>query len=314
MSSAPTKNRKTVPPGVFAEIRRLHFRMRRLVNEGVAGGYRSAFRGQGLEFEEVREYTPGDDIRSIDWKVTARLRKPYVKSYREERELNVMIALDVSGSTHTGSRGKLRSELIAQIGGALTLVAMRNNDRVGLVTFSDQIDRYFPPRRNRSSAWRVLHEVLLAEPTPRGTDFSGLCDFLSGVLHRRSVVFIVSDFNGDGFQRALARLGKRHDVTALVVADVSEAELPEVGLVTVVDPETAETRLIDLSTSADRESLLSASQQRWRALERTFRACDVGAIRLETDQPFIGSLRRYFESRRAAPLSSRSVSASAGRS
>ena len=302
----PAAPRPTLPPEVLAEIRRLHFRMRRLVTEGVAGGYRSAFRGQGLEFEEVREYTPGDDIRSIDWKVTARLRKPYVKSYREERELNVVIALDISASTHTGSRGKLRSELIAQVGGALTLVAMRNNDRVGLVTFSDRIERYSPPRKNRSNAWRVLHEVLGATPTARGTDFDGLCRFLSEVLHRRSVVFILSDFNGTGFDRSLARLATRHDVTAIVPADVSEAELPEAGLVTVSDPETGERRLIDLSTSEEREALRGANERRWRALEKLFRVCDVGAIRLETDRPFMGALRRYFESRRSAPLGTRS--------
>lgn len=298
--SEPTERR--VDPKLLAEIRRLQFSTRKLASAAVSGQYRSAFRGQGLEFEEIREYFPGDDIRQIDWKVTARSQRPFIKSYREERELTVMVALDVSSSTHTGTKVQLREKLASQLGAVLTLIAMENGDRVGLTTFSDQVESYFRPERRRGAVWRVFHEAFLSRSSGGGTNLSQLCLFLQRVLHRRSIVFLISDFADAGFEIPLSILAKRHDVTALVVTDPSEFRLPKVGLVSLRDPESGEELLVDTRDKEFRDHFAGLSRERCDALSKLFRRVGAGMVEVSTEKPFMPILRKYLESRRRGQL------------
>ncbi|MFN8392297.1 MAG: DUF58 domain-containing protein [Bdellovibrionota bacterium] len=295
------KKHQALTPELLREVKRLHFQTRRLADQGVVGRYRSAFRGTGMEFEEVREYFPGDDIRSIDWKVTARSRKPFVKSYREERELTVMVAIDVSASTLTGTRGALRAAQIARAGAVLSLIALTNNDKVGLVTYSDRLESYHPPRKARSAVWRILHEVLAEIPSgQRQTDLAGLCSLLSNVLKRRAIIFVLSDFIADGYEVALGTLARRHDVNAVVVADPADYELPDSGLTRIYDPESGETRLVDLGDTKLRADYRNLARERAKARDDIFRRHGVGTLSLQTDKPFMDELRRYFD-RRSRP-------------
>ncbi len=290
-------------PEVLAEIRKLHFHTRQLASEGIAGQYRSAFRGRGMEFEEVREYTPGDDVRSIDWKVSARMNMPYIKMFREERELTVMIAVDVSGSTLTGTRKYLRDELIARVGAVLTLIALMNNDKVGLVTFDTQLRTYHPPRKARGAVWRILHEVMgsleenRTQSISAGTNLADMCDFLSKVLRRRSIVFLLSDFLDSGISRTLGTLSKRHDVTAIVAADPADIELPNAGLINITSPESGVTRLIDTSDPHIRKDYREKALYAKKALKTLMARHRVGLIELQTDEPFMPALAKYFGQR-----------------
>ena len=287
-------------PELLTEIRRLHFHTRRLVDQGVMGQYKSAFRGKGIEFEEVREYMPGDDVRSIDWKVTARARKPYIKNYREERELTVMIAVDVSRSTHTGTRVQLRESLIARVGAALTLVALNNNDKVGLVTFSDRIETYHPARKAKSAVWRILHEVLTPQEYGHKTDIAMACKFLSTVLRRPSIVFIISDFCGGDFrvnelEIPFAVLSKRHDVTTVIVDDPSSEVLPNVGMIDLKDPETGKVFLVDTGNMALLALYKQEAAKKRQELMDVFNRYRVDSIELSTAQEsFMHALQKYF--------------------
>jgi len=284
-------------PELLAKIKKLHFYTRHLASQGVGGQYRSAFRGRGIEFEEVREYLPGDDVRAIDWKVTARSQKPYIKSYREERELTVMIAVDVSASTRTATRNQLRENLIAQFGAVLTLIALQNNDKVGLVTYSDEVETYHPPRKARGAVWRILHEVLTPGTYKPQTDLGGLCGFLRRVLKRSSIVFIISDFFASNYERELAALSKRHDVTGVIVSDPADIILPKASLVNVRNPETGKTILVDTASPRVAEYYQQHSHSARAERERLFQKYRIGEVNLQTDQAFIDELKRYFESR-----------------
>lgn len=282
---------------LLKEVRNLHFHTRHLADQGVAGRYRSAFRGRGIEFEEVREYVPGDDVRLIDWKVTARTSRAYVKSFREERELTVMIAVDVSASSLTGTRRQMREALSARIGALLTLIAVRNNDKVGLVTFSDRIETYHPPRKARSAVWRILHEVLIPRAHQPGTDLAAVLSFLSTVLKRKAIVFVISDFIAQDFEREIAVLGKRHDVTAVLINDPADFVLPPVGMINMADPETGEVVGVDTSDKSFRLAYEERSASRRALLLRQFRKHGISWIELRTDRPFINDFKRYFDKR-----------------
>ena len=284
-------------PELFAEIKRLHFQSRRLANDSTMGSYRSAFRGQGMEFEEVREYVPGDDIRSIDWKVTARTRTPHIKRYREERELTVVVAVDVSASTLCGTGNTLRESIIAKTAAVLTLIAQRNNDKVGLVTFSDRIEKYHPPRKARSAAWRILHEVMTPGEYNSKTNLAATCQFLSKVLNRHSIVFIISDFLDDNYQDDLASLAAKHDLTAVRVRDAADLELPKVGIVSLIDPETGEETLIDTSSSKLRQLYKNESAGLLEESNKFLRQRGIGLIDLKTDGPFLPVIRKFFEAK-----------------
>lgn len=292
-----SNNSSLVSPDLLAQIRALHLSTRKLVDRGFAGQYRSAFRGQGIEFEEVREYKPGDDIRAINWPVTARARKPHVKVYREERELTVVVAVDVSRSTLSGTRKQLRERVLAQVGAVLSLVAVNNNDKVGLVTFSDQVEKYIPPRRARSVVWRILHDVL----SPRGhrpaTDIGKVCEFLSQVLPRKAVVFILSDFFDSGFSQPLSVLSRRHDVTAIIVRDPIDFAPFNEGLGLLFDPESGSRHLVDFSNRKVREKYAEQVKQSRVSLTRTLVQSRAAFLELSTEEDFMPTLQAYFSGR-----------------
>jgi uncharacterized protein (DUF58 family) len=242
-------------PELLAGIRKLYFQTRRLAHEGLSGSYKSLYKGQGIEFEEVREYFPGDDVRAIDWKVTARSRKPYIRSYREEREINVVLVVDVSPSTRTGVRAELRSTLVGQIGALLATVAIQNNDRVGLLTFGDGKTSFTPPRKARSSAWAVLHKVLAPAADRSGlkTTLPQALQFLAKSLKKTAVIFIISDFQDADCEKELSRLSRRHDVNAFLIRERSDEILPQMGLLRVVNPESGENILVDTTNKKVRE-------------------------------------------------------------
>ena len=288
----------TLDPKIISEIKRLHFDTKRLAADIVSGEYKSAFRGRGIEFEEVRDYMPGDEIRAIDWKVTARMGKPFIKIYREERELTVIVAIDVSASTFTGTRNELRETLIAKIGAVLALIALRNNDKVGLVTFCDQVEHYFPPQKAKSAVWQILHEVLSPSKPKPNTDISQVSKFLNQVLKRSSVVFIISDFFSSDYEKNLAVLARRHDVTAVTVRDRADSELPNAGIVELIDPESGKKVEIDTSNKKTRKAYKDRCKQVYSETKDIFKRNKIGHIEVMTDEPFLDELRKFFGKKR----------------
>ena len=286
-----------ITPELLAQVRRLTIRSRRAVEEVFSGTYRSAFRGQGLEFAEVREYVPGDDVRTIDWNVSARAGKPYVKRFDEERELTVVVAVDLSGSLQFGSRARTKRETSAEAGALVALAAARNRDRVGLLLLTDRVELYLPPSKSRSRSLRLAREMVAFEPVGRGTDLGQALAFLGRVLRRRAVIFIVSDWLGRDFERPLAHLARRHDVVGLVVADAFEAEPPASGVLLVRDLETGRAGWTDLGSRKARSAWRAAVARRQKALDETLRRGRVGRIDLRAGQPVAPLLIRHFESR-----------------
>ena len=288
-------------PELLRHVRRLELRTRRLVNTRFTGGYHSVFKGQGIEFAEVREYLPGDDVRTIDWNVTARLGQPYVKKYVEERELSVLLAVDLSGSQRWGTRWRFKRDLVAEVAAVLALSAARNNDRVGLLTFTDRIERVLPPRKGRRHTLRVLRDLLASEPAARGTDAAAALAYAARALPTRSVIFLFSDFQlGDGwlrFEQALTHASHAHDVVAFRVSDPAEAALPSMGVMRLRDPETGEVRVIDTSATSARTSFAAAAEAEHLRAERLFRRLGVDAVELSTDAPYARALLGFFRRR-----------------
>jgi uncharacterized protein (DUF58 family) len=286
-----------VPPEVLRQVKLLELRTRGLVNSLFTGEYRSVFKGQGMEFAEVREYQAGDEVRSIDWNVTARMQRPYVKRYIEERELTVMLAVDVSGSERFGTRRRFKSEVASELAAVLAMSAIRNNDRVGGIMFTDQVEHVVPPKKGRRQALRLIRDILAFEPKGRGTDIAGATEYLTKMLTRKAVIFLVSDFQGPDIERPLKMLAQRHDVVAVTLEDPSERALPDIGLVRFVDPETGE--MFDVDTSNDKvrsqfDTFVSAEADRRRHLLRRL-AIDEIAVR--TNQGIMDPLLRFFRSR-----------------
>src|SRR3954462_6629500 len=269
--TATNSKAATVPPEILRQVKLLELRTRGLVNSLFAGEYRSVFKGQGMEFAEVREYVAGDEVRSIDWNVTARMQRPFVKRYIEERELTVMLAVDVSGSERFGTRRRFKSELASELAAVLAMAAIRNNDRVGTIMFTDRVEHVVPPRKGRRHALRVIRDLLAFEPQGRGTDVGQATDYLSRMLHHKSVIFLVSDFMDEGVEHPLKLLAQRHDVVAVTVADPSESELPDVGIARFIDPETGTAIDVDPSdprVRAQYRATVAGDNERRRRLLR----------------------------------------------
>jgi len=283
-----------------ASVRRLEVMTRRMVNNVLAGEYHSVFRGQGMSFNEVREYAPGDDIRTIDWNVTARTNVPHVKRYVEERELTVIFAIDVSGSTVFGSSPRRKRSLAALVTAVLAFSAIRNNDRVGLMLFSDRVEKYLHPRKGRSHGLRVITE-LLSEPVGKGTDIIGALHMLNRLQRKKAVVFLLSDFMQEDLRRALSVTNQRHDLIAVTITDPREMELPPVGIVTLEDAETGERVLVDTSSSSVRRRYEAQMKNRRQDLTRLLRQLQIDHIPLRTDREIERPLMQFFE-RRAARL------------
>ncbi|HET9013458.1 MAG TPA: DUF58 domain-containing protein, partial [Gemmatimonadaceae bacterium] len=267
------------------------------VNSLFSGEYRSVFKGQGMEFSEVREYQPGDEVRSIDWNVTARMRKPYVKRYIEERELTVMLVVDLSGSERFGTRSRFKSELASELAAVLAMSAIRNNDRVGAVLFTDRIEHVVPPRKGRRHALRLMRDLLAFEPAGTGTDIAAAVDYAGKMLVHKSIIFVVSDFQEEELEQPLKLLAQRHDVVAVTVDDPSEHELPDLGLARFVDPESGDTLDVDTSDPAVRARFAEAVAAEVVARKRLLRRLAIDEIPLHTDGGVVDPLIRFFRTR-----------------
>jgi uncharacterized protein (DUF58 family) len=288
------------PDDVMREVRRLEITTRHLVRDIVAGEYSSAFRGRGVEFSEVREYQPGDDVRSIDWNVTARLGSAYVKRYLEERELTVLFVVDVSASEQFGTRIRTKHSLAIEVCAVLALAAARNSDRVGAVWTTDRIERFVPPGRGRRHALRLINDLLEFEPAGTGTDLGAALRYIEPALRRRAVIFLVSDFLTSGYQAALERLAQRHDVIALQLYDPRERELPDLGLISFQEMESGHWRIVDTSDSATRDLFHRRAADFDRSLQQDIRRRGADLVRLETGRPYAEALIAFFRRRERA--------------
>jgi uncharacterized protein (DUF58 family) len=278
-------------------VRKIQIRTSHLVSDLFAGQYQSVFKGRGMEFAEVRLYQPGDDVRTIDWNVTARSGTPHVKRFAEERELTVMLVVDASGSTLFGSRRQTKQALAAELGALLAFSAIKNNDKVGLVMFTDRIELALPPRKGNRHVLRVIREILSLRPQGRGTDIPAALEHLGRVTKRRCVLFLVSDFLTPGWRRALRIASRRHDVVAVVLEDPREAELPAVGLVELEEAETGERWVVDTRDWRVRDAFAREAAKARVERDRELRASDVDAIVVGTDRPYAEALYRFFRMR-----------------
>ena len=286
-----------LPPELLRAIRRIQFRASHLVTDVFLGEYHSVFRGRGIEFAEVREYQPGDDIRTIDWNVTARMGRPYVKRYIEERELTVLLVVDVSASEGFSTARQTKQEIAAEIGALLAFSAIRSNDKVGLIAFSDRIERFVPPKKGVQHVLRVVRELLYVQPAGTGTNIAEAIDFLNRITKRRSIVFLMSDFLAGGYDRALKIAAQRHEVIALTLTDPRELELPAVGMLYLEDAETGERLLIDSSDPAVRTAFARRAAEEQEERRRLFRSTGVDEVRLSTDRSYVEPLLSYFRTK-----------------
>jgi len=286
-----------VPPEILKQVKLIELRTRGLVNTLFSGEYRSVFKGQGMEFAEVREYQPGDEVRSIDWNVTARMRRPFVKRYIEERELTVMLAVDLSGSERFGTVRRFKSELATELGAVLAMSAVRNNDRVGVMLFTDRVEHVVPPAKGRRHVLRVIRDLLVHEPEGRGTNIAGALEYMRGMLRQKAIIFLVSDFFADNLERPLKLAAQQHDVVAVTIEDPSEETLPDIGLARLVDPETGATIDVDTSDRRVREGYAHAVGEQREGRRRLMRRLAIDEIVMRTDGNYVEPLMRFFRSR-----------------
>lgn len=294
-----------IPREILKKIRQIELRTNRLVSETLAGAYHSVFKGQGMNFDEVREYQPGDDVRAIDWNVTARMNHPFIKKFVEERELTLMLVVDVSGSGLFGSRVQSKRELAAEIASVLAFSAIRNNDKVGLLLFTDEVEKFIPPRKGRSHVLRVIREVLFFEPKRRGTNLVDALEFMGRVLPHKAICAVISDFiSPEGgtvltkpVQTALRIANRRHDVVAVQITDRHELELPALGRLILEDAETGEVLEVDTGHKASRDVFALRQQKQLGELARQFRSSGIDSIQLRTDEAYGATLGKFFETR-----------------
>ncbi len=282
---------------ILRKIRTLEIKTRGLVETAFAGDYHSVFKGRGMNFEDVREYQPGDEIRAIDWNVTARLGTAFVKKFTEERELSVMLIVDVSASGNFGSSAQSKRELAAEVACLLAFSAIRNNDKVGLILFSDRVELFIPPKKGRSHTLRLIREILFFQPQGRGTDPALALDYLNKIVTRRAVVFFISDFQAPDFSHALAISGRRHDFIAVHIEDEREEVLPNIGIITLEDAETGEQIEINTADRATRKRFAELAEDKKTELARTLRRNNIDAIALRTGKDYLPALRSFFKQR-----------------
>ena len=290
---------------LMAKVGKIRILTNKLIDDQLSGDYHSTFKGQGVEFDEVRPYVPGDDVRTIDWNVTAKTGLPYIKRFSEERELTILFMVDVSGSQGYGSVRRSKMELAAEVTALLALTAIRNQDKIGLILFSDQIVKYIPPRKGRDSVMRLVREVLAAEDSATGgTDIAAALKFLNSVQKRRAVVFLVSDFllssvkpQRSSFEQLLRATARHHDMVCVPVSDPAEQELPNVGLVELEDPETGELVLVDTSSAAVRRRFSATASEENEELKRFFLKTGIDTLTIATDRPYINEVRALFKRR-----------------
>ena len=307
-----------IPREILKKIRQIELRTNRLVSETLGGQYHSVFKGQGMNFEEVREYQPGDEVRAIDWNVTARMNHPFIKKFVEERELTLMLIVDLSGSGLFGSVAQSKREMAAEVASVLAFSAIRNNDKVGLILFTDEVEQFMPPRKGRRHVLRVIREILFFEPQRHGTNLKIAIDFLSRVTSHKAIAVVISDFQermnpaawagllGSSSAppslspisyAALRQANRRHDVVAVQIADRFERELPALGRLVLKDAETGEVLEVNTHDYRTREAFARRQSESQQQIEKLFRSARIDAIQLRTDQPYAAELGRFFETR-----------------
>jgi uncharacterized protein (DUF58 family) len=297
---APKSNK-----AIMSGMRQLEIRTRRLVNDSLAGAYHSVFKGRGMDFDEVREYSPGDEVRTIDWNVTARAGRTFIKKFTEERELTIFLLVDISASGNFGSGALSKRDLAAELASALAFSAIRNSDKVGLLLYTDRVERYLPPKKGRRHVLRVVRDILYHEPEGTGTDTVKALDVVNHVLHRRAIVFLISDFESPEdeasaraeLRRAMRQTNRRHDLIAVHVEDPREKDLPNVGIVALEDAETGEIVELDTASPRVRERFKQRSLERARRLVSDFRSEGVDTLQLQTDSAYMPALQRFFKTR-----------------
>ena len=282
---------------IIKKIRRIEISTNRLVNNIFAGEYESAFKGKGMEFDEVREYQHGDEVRTIDWNVTAKMGYPFVKKFVEERELIMMLLVDVSGSTEFGTHQQKKSEIIAEISALLAFAAIKNNDKVGLICFTDQVELFIPPRKGKKHVLRLIRDILYFESKRTATDLKTVLSFLERIQKRKSVVFLISDFRDDDYEKPLQRINPRHDLIAIVVADRRETEFPDVGLIELEDTETGDIILFDSSSAKTRQYYQEKNLDEITKRQKNFLKNKIDNIEIHADQSYTQSLIHFFQYR-----------------
>jgi uncharacterized protein (DUF58 family) len=282
---------------LIRKVRRIEITTRRVVNEVMAGQYHSVFKGRGMEFAEVRQYLPGDDVRLIDWNVTARMGEPFIKIFAEERELTVILMVDASSSLYFGTRDKTKAELAAELCALLAFSAVSNNDRVGLIIFTDKVETAIPPKKGRQHVLRIIREVLYFRPKGKNTDIAGALEYLSRIHKRRAVVFLLSDFLATGYDQAIAIAGRRHDLIAVPLSDPRERELNPVGMIELEDAETGETIVVDTHDRDTRELFAQINRQNADARDKIFTSIDLDSIPVTAGEPYDRSLAKFFRTR-----------------
>lgn len=292
-----TRGREPIPPEFLTRIRRIEIRARRLVANRFLGEYHSVFRGRGIEFSEVRQYEPGDDVRAIDWNVTARMGAPYIKKYVEERELTVLLVVDVSPSSAFTTTGVTKRELAAEVAATLAFSAAANSDRVGLIVFTDRVEEYLPPRKDRRHVLRIVRELLYLQTEGRGTSIAAALGYLARVQKRRAIVFLLSDFFDGGYENQLRAAALRHEIVALTLSDPREAALPAAGLLDLEDAETSERVTVDTSDRRVREAYARRAADARAGRRRAMAAAGVEEIELRTDEPYVAPLLHAFRAR-----------------
>ena len=286
-----------IPKEILQKVRHIEIRTKGLVNDLFGGEYHSVFKGRGMTFSEVREYSPGDDIRMIDWNVTARSNAPFIKILEEERELTVYLLVDVSRSGHFGTVTQFKSELMAEIAAVLGFSAIKNKDKVGLILFSDHVEKYIAPKKDKSHILRVVREVLFHELKGKGTSIQSGLDFLMNVAKRKAVVFLISDFIDDGYWKSLKLANRKHDMIGIRISDPAEENVPNLGLIKVHDPETEEQFWADMSSQSDRDSFVNVIREKWDTFEDECGKSRFDVIKVQTDKDYVEPLMTYFNRR-----------------
>lgn len=294
---AGSRRGQGVPREILRQVKLIELRTRGLVNTLFSGEYHSVFKGHGMEFAEVREYAPGDDYRSIDWNVSARMGHPYVKKYTEERELTVLFAVDLSGSEQFGTRGRFKAEIAAEISALIAMAAIKNNDRVGLLLFTDRVEKFVPPKKGRRHALRLIRDLLAFEPAGDGTEIAVALDYLGRVLRHRAIVFLISDFFDSGFESSLKLVSRRHDLVAVTLIDPRERNLPDVGFLELIDAESGERLVLDSGNRYVREQFEHLASEESVRLQRLLRRLSIDQIEIRTDRSYVLPLIRFFRAR-----------------
>ena len=282
---------------LMQKIRAIQIKTSHMVTELMAGEYVSAFKGRGMEFNAVREYTPGDDVRLIDWNVTARMDQPFIKEYIEERELNVMLMVDVSSSGEFGSTGKFKNEISAEVASILAFSAIRNNDKIGLIVFSNKIEHYIPPKKGKAHVWNIIRTILNYQPEGRLTDLNIPLEYLLKIQKRKCIAFLISDFQATNYETNVKLAGQKHDLVAISISDPRERNLPKIGLINLRDSESGETLLIDTDNREMTKLLTSYEREKRGKFKKLFRSIGVDTIEIDTDGSLVEPIIRYFKIR-----------------